>query len=176
MSPKITEEPIDEDLARIKEKMLLDMLGKKTKPNITTRKLTKAQHMAIRALYKGEMIEIVTRTIDYGEPDPITKQVDALNPKRKGIVATLEVYPEERQWIEHLLKALQGVPLNKRDQAVIMKHMKRLRYEGALRDYYEFYGMSIKELKEKEIKERAKGQIAKADQLRKVIERVEKNG
>lgn len=174
--PKVTEEGIDADLAKARDRAFAAMIGRTMKPAPDTgRKLTRAQGMALRALHSGKMIQVVIRTVDFGRPDPTTKQVSRWSPNRKGVIATLEVYPEEKEWIEHIMKGLQGVPLNKKDIEAFRKHIKRLNYQGALKDYYEYYGLTLKELKEKEEVERTAGQIAKADKLKKVIERVEKN-
>ena len=172
MSPKLREEPIDEELAKIKAAKLQEMLEdgrKKAKSISDNRNLTRPQEVALHALEKGVAFEVVTQTVDFGPTNPQTKQVERFHPKRKGLIVSLLVEPEEKQWIEHLLLTLRGVLLKKKEQQMVVQHIQRLHYEGALKDYYEFYGLSLKELKEKEEEERTQGHVKKADRLRAVI-------
>ena len=127
--------------------------------------------MAVQMLERGISYEVVTQTVDFGEPNPITKQVERHSPKRRGVIHTLVIEPEEKQWIEHILLALKNVPLKKKEIELCVQHINRLKYEGALRDYYEFYGMDLKELEEKEEAERLSGNVPKADKLRAIIEK-----
>lgn len=168
------DEQIDEELAKAKQSVLADLLGKKQAkiPFMDTRSLTKSQATALKALENEKMFEIVDRVIDYGDPDPITKQVHRFSPQRKGLVMTVEVYPEEKRWIEHLLLILKGVPLKKKEVDLVKKNINRLNYQGALRDYYEFYGLNRSELKDLERAEREEGHNSKADRLKTIIEKI----
>lgn len=173
--PKITEQAEDADLKQARENVLADLLGKrpmKAKGDLSNRLLTKAQAMALNILEKGVAMEIITQTVQYGDDkvDPVTKQVRPFA-KQKGLIVTLEVGPEEKHWIEHLMKALHKVPLKKREIELFQKHIKRLNYEGALRDYYEFYGLTLKELKDKEEEYRSQAFLTEADRIKDVIER-----
>jgi len=176
LSPKLREEPIDSDLAKIKADKLQRLMeerkgieNKKLKQD--NRNLSKSQQWAIKMLEDGVAYEIVTQSVDFGEPNKDTKQVERFNPNRKGIIVSLLLEPEEKQWIENILLALKDVPLKRSEVDLCVKHIKRLNYEGALRDVYEFYGLTLKELEEKEEEERAKGHVAKADRLQTIIER-----
>lgn len=168
------DELIDEELAKAKQSALAEMLGKKqVKPRgLSTRKLTPSQATALKALENGDMFEIVERVIDYGDPDPVAKQVDRWSPQRKALVVSIEVYPEEKRWIEHILLMCVKIELKKKEVELVKKHIKRLNYEGALRDYYEFYGLNRSELKDLERAEREEGHFAKADRLKMIIERI----
>ncbi|KKK62768.1 hypothetical protein LCGC14_3001000, partial [marine sediment metagenome] len=119
------DEQIDEELAKAKQSVLADLLGKKQAkiPFMDTRSLTKSQATALKALENEKMFEIVDRVIDYGDPDPITKQVQRFSPQRKGLVMTVEVYPEEKRWIEHLLLILKGVPLKNKEVDLVKKNI-----------------------------------------------------
>ena len=165
----------DEDLRKAQQKVLADLLGKKEKlkPDWSNRRLKPGQRAALYHLEKGTAFEVVERTIEFGddEVDPITKQVRPYA-KQKGLVVTLELDPDNKQWIEHLMKALSTTTLKKSEVELFMKHIKRLNYQGALRDHYEFYGLSKKELKEREEKYRQQGLGNMADRLKKVIDRI----
>lgn len=156
---------------------LLDMMGRPPmkKPAVSGRDLTKPQSMALKMLMKGDPYEVLIDSMEYGDDkvDPITLQVRPFE-KQKRVLVSQEVYPENKGWIEHILKALQGVPLKRVELDEIKRHIKRLNYEGALRDMYEFYGMTIKELREKEKEYRTQGLIGEADRLRALIVKVDK--
>lgn len=143
--PEIREQKADDELQAAQGKVLAELLGKKTiKKKI--RRLTLAQESALRYLKSGDAFEVVTQTIEFGDDkvDPVTKQVMPLA-RRKALVVQLLVEPEEKQWIEHLMKALQGVSLGKKEVELFRFHIRRLNYQGALRDHYEFYGMTERE-------------------------------
>ena len=168
---------VDEELARLKQERLREMLGYKAelKPKESpARILTHSHQMALRALEKELPIEVVTRTVDFGPVDPMHKQVQRFHPKRKGIIVTLRLDPDEKQWIEHILKTLENVPLKRSEVQLVMKHINRLNYEGALRDHYEFYGLSLRELEEKAVEERSAGHSANAERLEQIVKRYKK--
>lgn len=167
----------DPELQQARRNALLDMMGRPPmkKPIVSGRNLTKPQSMAIRMLMSGEAYEVLIDSMEYGENkvDPATKQVRPYE-KQKRVLVSQQVYPEEKGWIEHILKALQGVALKRVELDEIKRHIKRLDYEGALRDMYEFYGMTIKELREKETEYRTQGSIGEADRLRALLVKVDK--
>lgn len=168
----------DPELAQAKQNVLLDLLGRhkmKKAKSISGRKLTRAQNMAIEMLMKGDAYEVLIDSAEFGDDkvDPVTLQVRPYE-KQKRVIVSQEVYPEDKAWIEHIMKALQGVPLKRRELEEIKRHIRRLNYEGALRDSYEFYGMTIKELREKEKEYRVQGRIGEADRMKRVLVKVDK--
>lgn len=171
------EDMSDPELQEARRNALLDMLGRSPmkKPIVSGRNLTKPQSMAIEMLMGGKAFEVLVDSMEFGDDkvDPATLQVRPYE-KQKRFMISQEVYPEEKGWIEHILKALQGVPLKRVELDEIKKHIKRLNYEGALRDMYEFYGMTIKELREKEKELRTQGSIGEADRLRTLLVKVDK--
>ena len=173
--PKIKEIKKDKELEEAKSKVLADLLGKpikEPKKDWSNRRLTNAQRVALECLEKGQAFEVVTQTVQFGDDsvDPTTKQVRPYE-KQKGLIVTIEVDPEEKGWIEHLMKTLYTVPLKKSEVELFQRHIKRLNATGALRDHYEFYGLSLKELGEKEEEYREQGLTREADRIRQVIER-----
>lgn len=143
--PEIKEQKADDDLQAAKGRVLAEMLGRKV-PKKKIRRLTQSQEAALTYLQKAEAFRVVTQTIEFGDDkvDPATKQVRPLA-RRKALVVELLVEPEEKQWIEHLMKALQDVQLGKKEVELFRFHIKRLNYQGALRDHYESYGMTERE-------------------------------
>lgn len=168
---------MDDDLKKARESALLDMLGKQQmeKPKPSGRELTPPQATAIKCLETENAFEVMIDSLEYGDDkvDPISKQVRPFE-KRKRLLFSQDVYPEEKEWIEHIMKALQGINLKRKELELIKKHIKRLNYQGALRDYYEFFGMSIKELREKEREYRQQGSISEADRMRRLLNKVDK--
>lgn len=168
----------DPELAKAKQNVLLDLLGRRKMrkaKSLSSRNLTKSQNMAVDMLMKGEAYEVLIDSAEYGDDkvDPLTQQVKPYE-RQKRVIVSQEIYPEDKAWIEHILKALQGLPLKRRELDEIKRHIRRLKYEGALRDVYEFYGMTIKELREKEKEYRTQGLIGEADRMKRVLDKVDK--
>jgi hypothetical protein len=174
--PKVTETKADDpELEAAKDRVLADIMGKlatRTKKDWTARTLSQGELQALKILRDGTAFEVVERTVQFGDDkvDPITKQVRPYE-KQQGLIVTVTLEPEEKGWIEHLMKALQNTMLSKKEVELFRKHIRRLNVSGALRDYYEFYGLTLKELKEKEQEYRQQGHLGEADRIKKVIER-----